>query len=191
MKILLSGPSGCGKTFLCEKYSDFFNISFLKVDTLDIFKKYKINSQLDIIELGIKNPDLTQIIYQELIDLRLSLINSNLSFISDRSPLDNIIYYLLQHSYFNKNADSFIEDNFEKIKTALSTTCNIILPSNQKFLVENGVRLTNVSFNNLYKNVLLIYANKICEKNYKYLEYFPDNITSRINILNNYLLYSK
>lgn len=110
MKVLLSGASGSGKTTLAIAVAQSLEIPFKNVPTIQIFQRFGIKNQDDLITKGYTQIELVENVYRELVKSRIQLIETEQHFISDRSPLDSIVYYQMQHAAFNTNSTVFIEE---------------------------------------------------------------------------------
>lgn len=182
MKLVLNGPSGSGKTTLMEAVSKKTGLEIINVPTSEILKKYGVFSQRELISAGISNPRLVETIYQEMIQVRVDILRENENLITDRGPIESIVYYLLQHCVFNENADKFIGRMIEVIERIPVQVVNVILPVNTDFLVENGFRMTNKQFNRLYLDNLLTYMDRYVSR-YVYLDDIPMSLDQRVEYI--------
>jgi len=183
MKIILSGASGTGKTTLMQSLSSRLNVDILNIPTTKYLSKYQIKSQDDLVKKGIENPEIVAEFYHEMITERCSLIEYNDNFITDRSPLDSIQYYLLQHVYFNRNCENLIKLLITKSIDILNENVYIIvLPIAEDFNQNNGIRTLNNGYNKYYQISLLHLYDDLRIK-YLYCESLPKDMDERINEL--------
>ena len=98
MKIFISGVSGVGKTTMAKQISKDYKIPFIEGSSKVLWDKYNIKSHIELIKKTYLEPQFGLDFQNELLDYRKNLIEKNDSFVSDRSPLDNLTYFLLQVS---------------------------------------------------------------------------------------------
>ena len=98
MKIFISGVSGVGKTTMAKQISKDYKIPFIEGSSKVLWDKYNIKSHIELIKKTYLEPQFGLDFQNELLDYRKNLIEKNDSFVSDRSPLDNLTYFLLQIS---------------------------------------------------------------------------------------------
>lgn len=99
MIVFLSGPSGIGKTTMAEKLAQEYKIPFLVGSAKVLWEKYGIESHLDLIEKSDRDPQFALSFQYALLEYRTNQIKENSNFVSDRSPLDNLVYFLNQLSH--------------------------------------------------------------------------------------------
>lgn len=95
-KIFLSGVSGIGKTTLCNLISKNTGLPFIEGSSKVLWRDFNIGSHKELIDRSIKDPKFGLDFQYALLDYREKLIKENPSFITDRSPLDNIVYTIIQ-----------------------------------------------------------------------------------------------
>lgn len=98
LKIAMAGPSGVGKTTLCEWISKEFNIPFVTSSTKPLWDKHNINTHQELITRTILNPQWGLDFQYELLEVRQNIIDKNPQFVTDRSPIDNLVYFLMQNT---------------------------------------------------------------------------------------------
>jgi hypothetical protein len=95
----MAGPSGTGKTTLCEYISKEYNIPFVTTSTKPLWDKYGITSHEQLINKTL-NDKLWGLNFQyEVLNYRVRLLKGLDQFVTDRSPIDNLVYFLLQNSH--------------------------------------------------------------------------------------------
>lgn len=102
MQILLSGISGIGKTTMAKHISELYGIPFIDGSSKVLWDKLGIVSHNDLIDRCNRDPKFAIDFQFRLLEYRRELMQKNSSFVTDRSPLDNLVYFLLQVS-FNTN----------------------------------------------------------------------------------------
>lgn len=110
-KILISGVSGIGKTTLAHYISSRLRIPFINGSSKILWEKYGLKSHLDILKMGIIDPGKGLNFQNELLTERFKLSADHENLVTDRSPLDNIVYFLLQNSSTasEKSIDMYID----------------------------------------------------------------------------------
>ena len=99
MKILISGISGIGKTTLAEHISEKYQIPFLIVSSKVLWRKFNITNHQELINKCSTKPRFALDFQYELLEYREREMAKNESFVTDRSPLDNLAYFLLHVSH--------------------------------------------------------------------------------------------
>lgn len=108
MKIAFCGPSGSGKTTLAQFIADEFKLQYLRGsagyilpdEDKEVLTKlgYEFTGHHEVIQ-KCSNPDFAYNFENMVRHRRKELILSNDNFITDRSPVDNMVYFLTQTSY--------------------------------------------------------------------------------------------
>lgn len=150
MKIFIAGPSGMGKTTLAKWVSTEFDIPFISTSSKGLWKKYMINSHTELIQMAMKSPGKGYKFQSELLDIREKLIDTNKHFITDRSIVDNLVYYLMQVSPFVE--EKLTLEYIDRCKTLLNPRWQCLdllihIPYNNKMRLEDdGFRIPNRVF---------------------------------------------
>lgn len=98
-KIFISGPSGSGKTTLAKYIAARYRIPFVNGSSKVLWKQYGITSHSDLITKCNNDPEMAIKFQFELLEYRNENLTGKSEFVTDRSPLDNLVYYLLQVSH--------------------------------------------------------------------------------------------
>lgn len=150
MKIFICGPSGMGKTTLAKWIAEQFNMEFVSTSSKGLWKKYMINSHEELIQMAMKSPGKGYKFQTELLDIREKLIDKNPHFVTDRSIVDNLVYYLMQVAPFVK--EKLTLEYIDRCKTLLDPKWQCLdllihIPFNRKMLIEDdGFRISNRVF---------------------------------------------
>lgn len=145
-KICLCGVSGIGKTTLANKLSDITGYEFVTNSSKPLWSKYAISDHKDLIKKMIDEPEFGMKFQNELLDINLQ--NHIECYLSDRTPIDNMVYFMHQVMPFVNEADSvnyfrdciytFNSDYLDdKLLVYLPFTCDV--PEIKK----DGARITN------------------------------------------------
>lgn len=157
MKIAFAGPSGTGKTTLANFISETFDIPFIKGSAGLILTEedkkflhdlggYSQKGHKEVIQLS-GDPIFGWNFEALVLQRRTELIMGNSEFITDRSPIDNLTYFMLQASW------GVSEDDIGKIishaqKTLMELTHIIYIPLNNPdgVIEDNDSRIPNFYF---------------------------------------------
>lgn len=146
MKIFITGTSGIGKTTLAKYISARYRIPFIEGSAKRLWEKYGISKHLDIFILPIEK----QLEFQhELLDLRESDVNKYEDFVSDRSYVDNIVYFLIQNA--PNIDDERVRIYIERAKKLFNETPDSrLIYLNNKDKTNNVVEDDGYRINNVY-----------------------------------------
>jgi len=130
MKIAFSGASGSGKSTLTNWVSKEFGIPHvsgssgdLKIDSDKkyLFDKYGFNGSsghLNVIQESHKNPEFGYELQCLIQERRSEMIRDHDHFVTDRSPLDNWVYFLLQSALYQ--TDEVVEEFMNRCISAMA-----------------------------------------------------------------------
>ena len=90
IKIGLTGPSSTGKSTLARDFALNTGIPFKSVQTADVLQECGYASHADLVKAGLEANLKFQ---KKLVEARLNLLHSDSDFITDRTPLDSLVYY--------------------------------------------------------------------------------------------------
>ena len=150
-KIFITGVSGIGKTTLAEYISKRMQIPFVVGSSTILWEKYGIKNHLDILKMGLNDPKKGLDFQLELLSKRFELSNEHQHFVTDRSPIDNAVYFLLQNSQSLKEEQ--VESYIQKCWDYFHNTpyCQIIYLSHKtglRTIEDDSKRITNPYFQN-------------------------------------------
>ena len=184
-QIFITGTSGIGKTTLAKYISQRYRIPFCEGSSKVLWEKYNIKTHKELIDMAVKDPKLSLQFQIELLEIRRDIIINNKSFVSDRSFVDNFVYFLLQNSTGIPQEET---DHYLGLCREYSKLCKdpkyIYLSHNLidkgKFIIENdGKRIDNPYFQNnvvgpIFDEVLKrdLLDLKLHNKNFKIIRYF-------------------
>ncbi len=100
MKISISGHSGIGKTTLAKEISNRYGIPFVTTSSKPIWEKHGIESQADIIQRSALDPQWGIQFQCDLINYRVAELSMYPKYVTDRSLLDNWVYFIVNISAF-------------------------------------------------------------------------------------------
>lgn len=154
MIILFSGPSGSGKTTLCNHLQKVHNLNFISTSSKTLWSKHGITTHSQIIQRSNVNPKWGIAFQWELLEYREHLYNTYGSFCSDRSPLDNAAYFLLQNAHWatQKETGDYIERCFALAEKATK----IILLKGFEYgkVPDDGMRISNQYYQDVYDTIM-------------------------------------
>tara|TARA_R110002020_G_scaffold131482_1_gene293952 strand:+ start:13996 stop:14577 length:582 start_codon:yes stop_codon:yes gene_type:complete len=163
-RIFICGPSGVGKTTLANRISKVLDIPFISTSGKALWKTYNILSHKHLIEKTLDDPLGFGFDYQmELLLLRKERLKNLESFVTDRSPIDNLVYFISQLGPFMTEND--MKQYMNLCEEALRIyTKGVFIPFLKSFpLEDDGARITNRYYQQYINNIfnLVIY-----EENY-------------------------
>lgn len=97
-RICMAGPSGTGKSTLAKALAEHYKIPYITTSTKPLWDKYEIKSHSDLIQKAFLNPQWGKEFQDEVLQFRIDALKGAEEFVTDRSPIDNIAYFLLQNS---------------------------------------------------------------------------------------------
>jgi deoxyadenosine/deoxycytidine kinase len=189
-QIFITGASGVGKTTLAKYISENYGIPYISASAKDVWPRFGFENHEDALRKCLADPILG-FEYQKAIWVKrhdaLSLAGDN--FITDRSPIDNYAYYILQQGYYseeyNKAMNSLCIADF-----ALANTVIFIRLSSDIILENDGKRILNITYQKLVDNTIgWVLSHQFGLLTYKKELIFISNwdFNNRIEIINNHL----
>jgi ABC-type oligopeptide transport system ATPase subunit len=184
-QIFITGTSGIGKTTLAKYISQRYRIPFVEGSSKVLWDKYHIKTHKELMDMAIKDPKLSLQFQIDLLEIRMQNMINNENLVSDRSFVDNFVYFLLQNSTGIPQEET---EHYLGLCREYAKLCKdpkyIYLSHNlidkDKFIIENdGKRIDNPFFQNhivgpifddVLKNDLL--DLKLHNKNFKIIRYF-------------------
>lgn len=134
-KIYLSGPSGTGKTTLAIELAKRLHLPYITTSGSVLWKKYGIKNHSDILKLSQEKPSVGFQYQFDLLKHRYDTLSTCVDgFVTDRSPVDNIAYYLIQNSAFLSNCTTN-----DYIKFAIETMNNLSTEKNDSIIILVGI----------------------------------------------------
>lgn len=148
-RIFICGPSGTGKSTLAEWISKTYRIPYITTSSKPLWEKYSIKSHLDLIEKCATNADFAKEFQWELLSFREKAIGAKANFVTDRSPIDNVVYYLMQvaHMSTSEETHAYIQKCHELMEAGNKI---IYIPFNHGIELEDDNMRVNNSYYQLY-----------------------------------------
>lgn len=164
-RVFISGPSGSGKTTLAQYISARYRIPFIEGSTKPLWEKHGIKSHPHLINRTISTPKWGLEFQNEVLDYRNQRLSGLTSFVTDRSPVDNLVYFLLQCSHLVD--DDYIEDYKSMCNNSFGNGYNhIITLENGLELEDDGFRVNNLHYQRLTQSVF----DMVIRDNYLWLD---------------------
>lgn len=103
IKIQICGPSGVGKSTLALFIAHSLDIPFVTTSTKPLWDKHGIKSHKELIDKGQSDPKWGLNFQYEVLKYRESVITDSIvanpkGYVTDRSPIDNLAYFLMQNT---------------------------------------------------------------------------------------------
>lgn len=159
-RINCCGPSGTGKSTMAKYISETCGIPFLETSTKPLWKAWGIKSHKDILLMSTNEPERALIFQYDVLKFRKELMESQGSYVTDRSPIDNIAYFLFQCAPYLKEEQ--IERYVNECLAVLENTCNLLLVFpflKEQPLEDDGARIASRYFqstmNSIFQNILM------------------------------------
>jgi len=164
-RILICGPSGTGKSELANFIGLSLGIPFITTSTKPLWPAHDIESHTELIKKGQDDPDWGNSFQWEVLDYRRKLLNKETGgYVCDRSPIDNLAYYMMQNSMDMGAAAT--SQYALKCKQDLIDQADYIIRIKFRFdydLKDDGMRVNNPYFqsmtdgifNSIFENDLL------------------------------------
>lgn len=163
-KVFISGVSGIGKTTLANFISKRFELPYIKASAELLYEKYSyINNKQEIINCY-SNP-ITGLQFQwDLLELRYSQLKDQKSFVTDRSFIDNLVYFLLQCTTMvqEKECEKFIRMVYYYLEEIGGVI--LYLPLTFKSIEDNKIRIPNLYYQ---RTVDMIFSDHLFKNRYK------------------------
>jgi adenylate kinase family enzyme len=117
-KIYLCGSAGVGKTTLAKEVAELTGLPFISGSAKELSLAYGFKSHKELLEAFEKDAEFAMQYQYGLLDYRKTQAEELDGFITDRSPIDNIAYFLLSlaHKISTERAREYIEYALESIK---------------------------------------------------------------------------
>ncbi len=165
LRICISGPSGVGKSTLATEISKAYNIPFITTSTKPLWDKYKIRSHQELIERTLVDPQWGIDFQDEVLDYRINKLLGVKDFVTDRSPLDNLAYFLMQNSY--NTSEEKTAKYIQRCKDAMALfTGIIVIPFTDEVVLENDGKRVNNRYYQEYTNAVFVLAAKIMRQEF-------------------------
>lgn len=144
VRIFISGVSGTGKTKLAKHIESKYGIPFISTSGKALWREFNIRSHQDLILQSIKDPEFALRYQERLLAYREEVLNGQVSFVSDRGPLDNLLYFSMQVA---PHVDNSVSYNYsEKCFLMQQRYCDIQIfleLSRDIPLEDDGMRVTS------------------------------------------------
>lgn len=167
MKILLSGISGIGKTTMANILAQKYNLPFIIGSSKVLWKKYHIDSHRMLIDRCNSSNQFALDFQYELLEYRKNEMAKYDRFVTDRGPLDNLVYFLLQlsHNVSQFQTAKYIEaciDSLPKDSLQIYFKFDPMVLKSMDHLENDGARIIN----NYYQMMVASVFNMVLQQEY-------------------------
>lgn len=161
-RILICGTSGIGKTTLAKLICERYKLPFINGSSTVLWDKYKIESHRDLLKMAIDEPQKGLDFQYELVDIRRRLTKDLEAFVTDRSLVDNIVYFLYQNAPFLtfEQTEKYIDYCHDTMSIIERKNCDLIyLTRNfhkndpQPEISSDGKRIINTYFQDMVDGI--------------------------------------
>lgn len=167
MKIAFAGPSGSGKTTLVKYIEEDFKLKWLNGSSgqLKTEQENKTLTELglkvggghqQVIQSGHANPEAAWLNQDRILTNRANLFADNDNFVTDRSPIDVLVYATIQCGPYvdDHRLTDLVKDAFQACK---HLTHIIYIPTMLYPIENNGSRITNYLYQKAMGKVFEMY----------------------------------
>lgn len=153
------GTGGTGKTTLATSLSQHYEanfpgkgLPFVSTSGSSLFDKYGVSSHTDLLRIASTNINKVIDYQYDLLEYSHDKLSKYDSFITDRSPVDNLVYFFLQCAPYisEKRTQDYINKCRELYLDSLGFFIQKIPPNNN---INNGVRVDNRAFQEMGSSV--------------------------------------
>lgn len=155
MRIGLTGPTSTGKTSLAQEFSVQLGVPFLNVDTTTELNKFGFKSHAELLAAGLSANRAFQ---AHLIGKRAELLEANPVFITDRTPLDSLVYYYMESMRHPHPEDEALQQFV--FDTCAKYDALVLVRYGNLPLKENGVRIHS----DMYHRTTDMLFKYLCDK---------------------------
>jgi len=148
MRIAFTGPSGSGKTTLVKYVTEKYGIPWLNGSSGGLDQG---RGHAAIIRSGHINPIAAGYNQRTILDGRAKLMWDNDNWVTDRSPIDNIVYMLLQCSMYEEErwCYKFVND----ARMVLQRVTHLVWVRPLNFVEDNKSRVANIYFQDMVDGI--------------------------------------
>lgn len=141
-KIYIAGTSGAGKTTLAEYISKRYRIPFVSLSSKELWPKFGVRTHAELIQMANENPEKGVDFQWQLLELRNKKLENLGEYVTDRSPLDNLVYYMIQCSSHQSGSEvsayiSACSESYPGDFTQIYLTCNPTTIENDGYRINN------------------------------------------------------
>ncbi len=165
-RIYICGPSGVGKTTLAKYIAEQYKIPFITTSTKPLWEKLGVNNHKELINKCALDPAFGLDFQNKVLEYRLNKLSGLDNWVTDRSPIDNMAYFLMQNSdkCTTEETKNYIRDC--NLALALGNKLINIQYTSDIDLEDDGMRITNPYYQE-YSSIIFRYIldNKVLDLN--------------------------
>lgn len=194
-RIGFCSAGGTGKTTLLNPLSLKLGLDIKNLTTQSLMSEFHLKNQNDAVSVAGVVPDIGIQFQTKLINNRtdffyqVSDMEGNDEFVSDRTPLDSLAYYMIHNSYWDTQEST--QKLIDKVKESSQYFDYVFMLPTKVIPVENnGVRGLNPEYHELVQNTIKSLAPSV---NYKLIE-IPAHVLSvedRVNWIGHFIMRDK
>jgi thymidylate kinase len=156
-RIFITGTSGVGKTTLAKFISQRFGLPYISTSASILWPKYGFTSHADALRKCMANPEIGFLYQREILSTRIEALVNEKEFVTDRGPIDNLAYFLLQQAYHSDENNSLFITACGQLHKLGDKTIFLTLPdeSAEAYTIEdNEKRITSMVYQRLVDNTM-------------------------------------
>lgn len=201
-KIFITGTSGIGKTTLAQYIALKRRIPFVNGSSTVLWKNYGINNHKELLQMGISNPQKGLEFQYDLLGYREQAVSGLDSFVTDRTPVDNLVYFLYQNAPYLSSGE--VEEYIKACKTSFNHISGIhegdlkLIYLTRDFFYGDSMELENDNkridnhyyqdmMDNLFQHVFDMNYLELNLDSFNYRRYREYNWESRIDLTDMFL----
>ena len=161
-RIFITGPSGIGKTTLAKYISETYNLPYVSTSASTLWPKYGFATHNEAHKQSVLNKIVGFSYQWDILNEREKSLSGNL-WVTDRSPIDNVAYFLLTLGHDITECDCL---NFIEASSKMLYKADGIIHlewCDQDFIEDNGKRIRNSYYQEMVDSVI----NMVIHKTYR------------------------
>ena len=186
-RIFITGASGIGKTTIAKILSEKYGIPYISSSASMVWDKYGFKDHAEAHRVSVLNPGIGLSYQRDILALRKTQLVGD-SWVTDRSPMDNIAYMLLtlNHALPPETVYYFMVEALEMMS---KSTCLIHLKWDKHCTLEdNGKRIINPYYQGMVDAIIThVIENTKISYEAPVLEIKVWDLKQRLNIIDSWL----
>lgn len=155
-RIFITGTSGVGKTTLAKFISERFGLPYISTSASTLWPKYGFSSHADALKKCMANPEIGFLYQRDILFNRVDRLVNEKEFVTDRGPIDNLAYFLLQQAYHSDENNLTFINACKQLHRLADKTIFLTLPdTTEGYSIENNSkRITSMVYQKMVDNTM-------------------------------------